>query len=252
MKTKHIIIGLIILVGILFFIQKKEHAGSVPPPTTPTTPSIPNLSNEAIQNIAKIYADTNNEAVFNNIKVTGNTNLKTLSVSDNSTVNNLNVNGNSSVTGNSVITGTLDVSGKTIFKNQVNFKGAGIDMQTHFPYSDGKNYIRGTTQVDGNLNITDAYNLTSRVLPGTVVEANGNNYTWPNFGNIAKSYFKRSDPDGTFKIISFYDKPGNRVWILGYIKIGIQILMFQLQEHGSFISSEETSRDGNWRFVIPK
>jgi microcystin-dependent protein len=71
MKTKHIIIGLIILVGILFFTQNKEHAGS-PPPTTATAP---NLSNEAIQNIAKIYADTNNEAVFNNIKVTANTKL---------------------------------------------------------------------------------------------------------------------------------------------------------------------------------
>ena len=80
MKTKYIIIGLIILVGILFFIQNKENAGSVPPPSTPSAPSIPNLSNEAIQNIAKIYADTNNEAVFNNIKVTDNTNLKTLSV----------------------------------------------------------------------------------------------------------------------------------------------------------------------------
>ena len=251
MKTKHIIIGLIILVGILFFTQKKEHAGS-PPPSTPSTPSIPNLSNEAIQNIAKIYADTNNEAVFNNIKATdninvaGNTNLKTLSVSDNSTVNNLNV------TGNSVITGNLDVSGKTIFKNQVNFKGAGIDMQTHFPHTDGKNYIRGTTQVDGNLNITDAYNLTSRVLPGSVVEITAAQYSWPTFGTLAASYFKRSDPDGTFKIISFYDKSNNRVWILGYIKIGIQILMFQLKEHGGFISSEETSRDGSWRFVIPK
>jgi microcystin-dependent protein len=72
MKTKHIIIGLIILVGILFFTQNKEHAGSVPPPSTPSTP---NLSNEAVQNIAKIYADTNNEAVFNNIKVTGNINV---------------------------------------------------------------------------------------------------------------------------------------------------------------------------------
>ena len=63
MKTKHIIIGLIIVLVVLFFVQKKEHAGS----TTPAQ----NLSNEAIQNIAKIYADTNNEATFNNIKSIG-------------------------------------------------------------------------------------------------------------------------------------------------------------------------------------
>jgi microcystin-dependent protein len=71
MKTKHIIIGLAIILVVLFFVQKKEHAGSTPPATT----SIPNLSNEAVQNIAKIYADTNNEAVFNNVKITGDLNV---------------------------------------------------------------------------------------------------------------------------------------------------------------------------------
>ena len=65
MKTKHIIIGLIILVGIIFFTQKKEHAGSTPPPTL-------NLSNEAIQNISKVYADTMGTVTFNNTNVTGN------------------------------------------------------------------------------------------------------------------------------------------------------------------------------------
>ncbi len=74
MKTKHIIIGLIILIGILFFIQKKEHAGTVPPPASPASPtSTANtqlLSNEAIQNIAKVYADTSGIATFNNINVT--------------------------------------------------------------------------------------------------------------------------------------------------------------------------------------
>ncbi len=70
MKTKHIIIALIILIGILFFTQKKEHAGSTPP-----TSSTPQLSNEAIQNIAKVYADTSNSATFNNINITSNTKL---------------------------------------------------------------------------------------------------------------------------------------------------------------------------------
>ena len=60
MKTKHIIIILVIILIIIFLIQKKEHAGS----TTPT------LSNEAIQNIAKIYADTIQVASFNNINIT--------------------------------------------------------------------------------------------------------------------------------------------------------------------------------------
>ncbi len=63
MKTKYIIIGLIIILVVLYFIQNKEHAGS--------TPGTPNLSSEAVQNIAKIYADTNNTAVFNNITSLG-------------------------------------------------------------------------------------------------------------------------------------------------------------------------------------
>ena len=64
MKTKYIIVGLIIVLLILFFFQKKEHAGS-----TPSTS--PQLSNEAIQNIAKIYSDSSNTATFNNITTTG-------------------------------------------------------------------------------------------------------------------------------------------------------------------------------------
>lgn len=66
MKTKHIIIGLVVLLIVLFFVQNKEHAGSV---------STQNLSNEAIQNIAKVYADTNQTASFNNINLTGNLNF---------------------------------------------------------------------------------------------------------------------------------------------------------------------------------
>ena len=66
MKTKHIIIGLLILLVVLFLMQNKEHAGS--------TASV-KLSNEAIQNIATVYADTNNTATFNNIKATSDLNI---------------------------------------------------------------------------------------------------------------------------------------------------------------------------------
>ncbi len=65
MKTKHIIFGLLIFVLLFLFIQNKEHAGSTSPP----------LSNEAIQNIAKVYSDTANTATFNNIQTTGKLNV---------------------------------------------------------------------------------------------------------------------------------------------------------------------------------
>ena len=65
MKTKHIIIGLVVILFVIFFMQNKEHAGS--------TGSTPNLSSEAVQNIAKVYADSAQTASFNNIRVSGNT-----------------------------------------------------------------------------------------------------------------------------------------------------------------------------------
>ncbi len=100
MKTKYIIIGLIIILLVLYFIQNKEHLdatecrgfdctieGQRCPKGSPgatdsdyvctnkkwvAVPSAaPNLSAEAIQNIAKVYADTANTANFNNIKVGG-------------------------------------------------------------------------------------------------------------------------------------------------------------------------------------
>ena len=65
METKHIIIGLVVILIVLLVVQQKEHASSTPPTTSLT------LSNEAIQNISKVYADTNNTATFNNIRATG-------------------------------------------------------------------------------------------------------------------------------------------------------------------------------------
>jgi microcystin-dependent protein len=62
MKIKYIILGLVILLIILFLVQKKEHITQ--------SSSTKNLSTEAIQNIANIYADTKNTATFNNINIT--------------------------------------------------------------------------------------------------------------------------------------------------------------------------------------
>ena len=65
MNRKHIIIGLLIVLVIIYLsqTQKRENLDA------------PNLSNEAIQNIASVYANTSGEAVFNKIKVTGTSNL---------------------------------------------------------------------------------------------------------------------------------------------------------------------------------
>jgi hypothetical protein len=71
-RNQIIMIVLLIVIILIFINNKSEHVESTPPATPPaTTPSVPNLSAEAIQNIAKIYADSNNIAIFNNIRATG-------------------------------------------------------------------------------------------------------------------------------------------------------------------------------------
>ena len=114
MKTKHIIIGLIILVVVLFLMQKKEHAGS----------TATQLSNEAIQNIGKVYGDTRNTASFNSINATGSITTKNLKAEDGSgnfgtiTVKDL------IVTGDIIVKGTGN-SSDNIVRIGVNRNGDG-------------------------------------------------------------------------------------------------------------------------------
>ncbi len=135
MKTKHIIIGLIIVLVVLFFVQKKEHAGSTPAATS-------QLSNEAIQNISKVYADTSNIATFNNIRTTGEATIPILK-------------GATIVDGAITLKGATTVNGDTLFNGNNTFKSSVANMPSHFPHSDGTNYIRGKTQVDGVTTFSD-------------------------------------------------------------------------------------------------
>lgn len=66
MNNTQILVGVIILLVIILIVinKKAEHLDA------------PNLSNEAIQNISSVYANTTGQAVFNNIKVTGNADFR--------------------------------------------------------------------------------------------------------------------------------------------------------------------------------
>ncbi len=130
MKTKHIIIALIIILVVLFFFQKKEHVEST---------SSSNLSSEAIQNIAKVYADINGTTIFNNIKVTGK------------------------------VSGKTTMNDDVLFNGNTTFKSSVAGSPTHFPHSDGKNYIRGTTIIDGDTTF-------SKSITGNIFSPNGQYY----------------------------------------------------------------------------
>jgi hypothetical protein len=56
------------------------------------------------------------------------------------------------LTGNAVINGNVTRDGYSYFNGETWFKGgAGSTGQTHFPFTDGRNYIRGETVIDGKL-----------------------------------------------------------------------------------------------------
>jgi hypothetical protein len=176
MKTKHIIIGLIIVLVVLFFIQKKEHAGSAPP-------NQPNLSNEAVQNIAKVYADTTNTATFNNIRTTGEATIPTLkgattvdgaitlkgattadgptTLKGTTTVDGpITLKGATTVDGLTILKGaTTNINGIATFTSPTNFKGGNNpnNWGTHLPYSNGENFIRGTTNIDGYVRMNNGF-----------------------------------------------------------------------------------------------
>ena len=133
MKTKHIIIGLLILMIVLFLMQNKEHAGS--------TASV-KLSNEAIQNIATVYANTDGTATFNNIKATG----------------------------------TATIGGNAYFGGVTQFHSSVKDRGTFFPWTDGRNYIRGMTNIDGESNLSGPTNLFGTTTMHGEVRANGDLY----------------------------------------------------------------------------
>jgi len=75
MERKQIILGLIVVLVIVFILtQRRENDdGTIAPSTT--------LSNEAVQSIASVYANTTGTAAFNNINVTGVSTLANAQVS---------------------------------------------------------------------------------------------------------------------------------------------------------------------------
>ncbi len=209
MKTKYIIIGLVIILVIIFLIQKKEHITSSSPPT--------NLSSEAIQNIAKVYADITKTVEFNNIKTTGNATFKKLNVIENSILNNLNVSGNliasgdSIISGDSVINGNLDVNGTAKFKNN-----------SIIADNNGNNIIMGKTLISGDVDIIG--NLSTVSSKAKVIEPSAAD--WLVITQAATKEFKISDPDGTYKIIAF--KRGGVNWFTIYIKMGNKVYLNKL------------------------
>jgi hypothetical protein len=84
MHRNNIIILFIIVIILLYLLNnKKENAGNV-------SQNIP-LSNEAIQNIASVYANTAGTSSFNNLNVTGTSSFNNLNVTRSLTTTDINI-----------------------------------------------------------------------------------------------------------------------------------------------------------------
>ena len=178
------ILVIIILLLILFWVigHKEEHLDAS------------TLSTEAIQNIASVYADTKNEAVFNNVKVTGKINGD--------------VNGN--ITGN--VKGNVDG----------NLKGDVIGNGTGNVTGDVTGDVTGNLK--GNVDGISKYSENSISI---------NRGDWGEyFRETAKEYFKRSDYPGTLKTFIF--KKDNYVMIITYVKVDNSILEFNRREYKNY------------------
>ena len=211
-------------------------------------------SDEAIQNVASLYNQS--KLTVTDFDSTGNTILK------NATIANLTT--PKLVATNADVNGTLAVNVANI--NGILSTGAlyskgNSSGGSHFPYSDGNNYITsnnnilrgGPTTIQGNLQV-DGIIQSSREQINVVYPIQWDQSMWIRHVTNG-NYFKRNMPDGT--LIKFlFVHPGdmnpshpNR-WIryCHMVKIGNQFILANVSDHQNIPNpSNNSSNDGSWR-----
>jgi hypothetical protein len=116
----------------------------------------------------------------------------------------------SSIASTLTTSGGLTVPGNLIVKQMLWTSGgtAGGGMQTHFPYSDGRNYIRGDTSVEGTLYINGDTTLAGNTKIGGGIGAfmiDTSNNVFPIFSSIlAYSTFNINDKDKYYILLPGY------------------------------------------------
>lgn len=145
-----ILIFCLLIILRINFLEKYEKFGDELPTTA--------TDSEALQNVASLYN-------------TGQMNVNNANIEQ-----DLNVNGKTNLKGATTINGPLTVNGMTTFS----VSGMG---NTHFPHqSHKKNFIRGNTQLDGTLNVSNHIKIDSgaKLSKGSV---NGTTLRGRSFGN---------------------------------------------------------------------
>jgi len=245
MNRTHIIIGLLIVLVIIYFSQTQrenlENSNAL------------TLSNEAIQNIASVYASIESEAKFNKIKSTGGiTGNLTGDVSGNLTgdVTSKNINTHNLNSFN------LNISSNALDKNKY---FVGSTPETTDKDKSQYLYIAPRKEDDKDWDLTKEFEIHKsgdvkinggiinlRFLPAEYKVIPSNEWDWPFFGKYALTFFKKSDPNGAHKTFLFRNGTTNNLWLLTYFKIENRIALVQHTEYKNF-----ANKDGNWYFDIP-
>jgi outer membrane lipoprotein SlyB len=232
MKKIHIIIVLLIILLLIITIRSQsENAGTV-------NSNSKNLSNEAVQNIASVYANTTGTATFNNLRATG----KITGNLDGDVKGNLtgNVIGdvNGDISGN--VTGSVigSVIGQANIRDRQNnneyliFVEENTNALSITPRKSDKSDYDWSKRLNienGNMTINGIINARAIVGGSTTINWNQHSFT-----EYAATQFRRSDPDGTHKTFIFRKSDSNNVWIISFIKLENFIIGYRHQEHKNF------------------
>jgi hypothetical protein len=227
-------------------------------------PLIENMASndEAIANVASLY---------NNTQMT----VNNLTASQGITANNLTVQGSTTtkdVNAQNITAQNITTKGMSSDNLNVNnimsatrgyFKGgdAGGGGQTHFPYTDGTNYIRGHTTHNGNLNVTGV--ITGQQIAIAMIDDNAN-LPWDRskwLQNIAdRKLLTKSMPDGTMLpfFLNHYNSnnssnPNRDMRLIFLVKLGNQAMAYEMpQSHDNIPNprNNSVSNDTQWRVAL--
>lgn len=201
MKTVYIITLVLIGLIILLLIKKNEHFLT---------------GNEAVLNIAKIYADASGTTTFNNLKT------------------------NNIINSNKINTTDLDISGSIYSKNDLN-----IDISGYYISTNGNLNVANKLDISNNLNINTTLNVNSILnLAGVDIRYYLTGCTLLSQEN--SDYSKRANsgnlihlPIGPFDFYSLGDQNFNKIANIAIVYPGFGVqLFYNIFENNNYVIIE--------------
>jgi len=216
-------------------------------------------SNEAIANIASLYAE--GDMKITNLNNTEKIKTKDLDASNKLTSKLIETPSLKATSANITNATIANITNHATFKNSTNFKGGSNNRWggTHFPFTDGKNYIRGNLEIrgdntwnTGHMHVKGALNANGGLAERVIIL---DHQPWDhNKWNIAMAGHMRGTPIGTLKKFLIVHRHGNKDYVhlrhFHAIKFhNNQAIVYELhpQHTNTRLSS---SNSGTWRINL--